>query len=80
MSTFHIALRDLGIQAVNSGGSTGSPGGPGRNDGTLVSSINPSTGEQIAESIPVPLRIISESSRIPRGVPDLATGACAQTW
>ncbi|MBX3320777.1 MAG: aldehyde dehydrogenase family protein [Nitrospira sp.] len=48
MSTFHTALRDLGIQAVNSGGSTGAGWWSGRNDGTLVSSINPSTGEQIA--------------------------------
>ncbi len=48
MSTFHAALRDLGIQAVNSGGSTGAGWWSGRNDGTLVSSINPSTGEQIA--------------------------------
>ena len=48
MSTTHAALRDLGIQAVNSGGSTGSGWWSGRNDGSLVSSINPSTGEQIA--------------------------------
>ncbi len=48
MSTTHTALRDLGIQAVNSGGSTGQGWWSGRNDGSLVSSINPSTGEQIA--------------------------------
>lgn len=48
MSTTHAALRDLGIQAVNSGGSTGSGWWSGRNDGALVSSLNPSTGEQIA--------------------------------
>lgn len=48
MSTTHTALRDLGIQAVNSGGSTGHAWWSGRNDGSLVSSVNPSTGEQIA--------------------------------
>ena len=48
MSTTHTALRDLGIQAVNSGGSTGHGWWSGRNDGSLVSSTNPSTGEQIA--------------------------------
>ncbi len=53
MSTIHTAvLRDLGIQAVNSGGSTGSTWWSGRNDGSLISSINPSTGEQIAGVYP----------------------------
>jgi aldehyde dehydrogenase (NAD+) len=53
MSTIHAAvLRDLGIQAVNSGGSTGSTWWSGRNDGSLISSINPSTGEQIAGVYP----------------------------
>ena len=36
MSTSHSALRDLGIQAVNSGGSTGTGWWSGRNDGTLL--------------------------------------------
>ncbi len=53
MSTIHTAvLRDLSIQAVNSGGSTGSTWWSGRNDGSLISSINPSTGEQIAGVYP----------------------------
>lgn len=60
MSTIHTAvLRDLSIQAVNSGGSTGSTWWSGRNDGSLISSINPSTGEQIAGSIHVHQMIIS---------------------
>jgi aldehyde dehydrogenase (NAD+) len=66
MSTVHTAvLRDLGIQAVNSGGSTGSHWWSGRNDGSLISSINPSTGEQIAGVYPCSLedyqRIMKES-------------------
>jgi len=66
MSTIHTAvLRDLGIQAVNSGGSTGSSWWSGRNDGSLISSINPSTGEQIAGVYPCSSedyqRIIKES-------------------
>ncbi len=65
MSTSHTALRDLGIQAVNSGGSTGSGWWSGRNDGTLLPSINPSTGEQIAGVYPCSSddyqRIVKES-------------------
>ncbi|MDH4302383.1 MAG: aldehyde dehydrogenase family protein [Nitrospira sp.] len=66
MSTIHAAvLRDLGIQAVNSGGSTGSSWWSGRNDGSLISSINPSTGEQIAGVYPCSSddyqRIVKES-------------------
>jgi aldehyde dehydrogenase (NAD+) len=66
MSTIHTAvLRDLGIQAVNSGGSTGSTWWSGRNDGSLLSSINPSTGEQIAGVYPCSSddyqRIVKES-------------------
>ncbi|MDH4085037.1 MAG: aldehyde dehydrogenase family protein [Nitrospira sp.] len=66
MSTIHTAvLRDLGIQAVNSGGSTGSTWWSGRNDGSLISSINPSTGEQIAGVYPCSpedyQRIVKES-------------------
>ena len=66
MSTSHTALRDLGIQAVNSGGSTGNGWWSGRNDGTLLSSINPSTGEQIAGVYPCSSedyhRIVKESA------------------
>lgn len=66
MSTIHTTvLRDLGIQAVNSGGSTGSNWWSGRNDGSLISSINPSTGEQIAGVYPCSpedyQRIVKES-------------------
>jgi len=65
MSTSHSALRDLGIQAVNSGGSTGNGWWSGRNDGTLLPSINPTTGEQIAGVYPCSLedyqRIAKES-------------------
>ena len=65
MSTTHTALRDLGIQAVNSGGSTGSGWWSGRNDGSLLSSINPATGEQIAGVYPCSAddyqRIVKES-------------------
>ncbi|MGE0643967.1 MAG: aldehyde dehydrogenase family protein [Nitrospira sp.] len=65
MSTNHIALRDLGIQAVNSGGSTGSHWWSGRNDGSLISSINPATGEQIAGVYPCSAddyqRVVKES-------------------
>ena len=65
MSTSHTALRDLGIQAVNSGGSTGSSWWSGRNDGSLLPSINPSTGEQIAGVYPCSTedyqRIVKES-------------------
>lgn len=65
MSTSHSALRDLGIQAVNSGGSTGTGWWSGRNDGMLLPSINPTTGEQIAGVYPCSLedyqRIMKES-------------------
>lgn len=65
MSTNHSALRDLGIQAVNSGGSTGNHWWSGRNDGSLISSINPATGEQIAGVYPCSAedyqRIVKES-------------------
>lgn len=52
MNSIQTALRDLGIQAVNSGGSTGSGWWSGRNDGSLLQSINPSSGEQIAGIYP----------------------------
>ncbi len=65
MSTSHSALRVLGIQAVNSGGSTGNGWWSGRNDGTLLPSINPTTGEQIAGVYPCSSedyhRIVKES-------------------
>ena len=65
MSTTHTALRDLGIQAVNSGGSTGTGWWSGRNDGSLLPSINPATGEQIAGVYPCSSddyqRIVKES-------------------
>ncbi len=65
MSTSHSVLRDLGIQAVNSGGSTGNGWWSGRNDGTLLPSINPTTCEQIAGVYPCSLddyhRIVNES-------------------
>lgn len=66
MSTIHTAvLRDLGIQAVNSGGSTGNHWWSGRNDGSLISSINPATGEPIAGVYPCSpddyQRIVKES-------------------
>ena len=52
MSTIQTALRDLGIQAVNPGGSTGSawrsPGG----NGALLHSYNPATGDAIAGVCP----------------------------
>ena len=65
MSTIHTALRDLSIQAVNSGGSTGNAWWSGRNDGSLLPSINPATGEQIAGIYPCSSddyqRIVKES-------------------
>lgn len=66
MSTVHTTvLRDLGIQAVNSGGSTGHHWWSGRNDGSLISSINPATGEPIAGVYPCSpddyQRIVKES-------------------
>ena len=48
MSTVHAALKDLGIQAVNSGGSTGSGWWSDQTTGPLLQSINPASGEVIA--------------------------------
>ena len=48
MTTIQSALKDLGIQAVNSGGSTGNNWWSGPNDRPLLQSINPATGEAIA--------------------------------
>ncbi|HSA60989.1 MAG TPA: aldehyde dehydrogenase family protein [Nitrospiraceae bacterium] len=48
MSTAQAALKDLGIQAVNPGGSTGSNWWSGHTGGPLLHSTNPATGEMIA--------------------------------
>ena len=48
MSTMQSALKDLGIQAVNSGGSTGPDWWSGQPTGPLLHSLNPATGEIIA--------------------------------
>src|SRR5512134_1522311 len=44
MSTAHASLKDLGIQAVNPGGSTGSNWWSGHTGGPLLHSTNPATG------------------------------------
>jgi len=48
MSTVQDALRGLGIQAVNSGGSTGKHWSSAHATGPMIQSINPATGEMIA--------------------------------
>ena len=48
MSTVHAALKDLGIQAVSSGGSTGKHWWSDHATGSLIQSVNPATGEAIA--------------------------------
>jgi L-aminoadipate-semialdehyde dehydrogenase len=48
MSTVQAALKDLGIQAVNSGGSIGKQWWSDQVAGPLLQSINPATGEMIA--------------------------------
>jgi len=48
MSTIQTALRDLGIQAVNSGGSTGSGWWSPKGSSPLLQSCNPATGEVLA--------------------------------
>lgn len=48
MSTVQAALRGLGIQAVNSGGSTGRHWWSAHATGPMIQSINPATGEMIA--------------------------------
>ena len=48
MSTIQAALRALGIQAVNSGGSTGKHWWSDHAAGSLIQSVNPATGEAIA--------------------------------
>ena len=52
MSTIQAALKELGIQAVNPGGSTGSGWWSGQSGRPLLPSINPATGEIIAGTIP----------------------------
>src|SRR5689334_18705566 len=48
MSTVQSALRDLGIQAVNSGGCTGRSWWSNQATGAVIQSINPASGEAIA--------------------------------
>src|SRR5215475_7863558 len=48
MSTVQAALRSLGIQAVNSGGSSGKHWWSAHTTGPMIQSINPATGEMIA--------------------------------
>jgi aldehyde dehydrogenase (NAD+) len=48
MSTVQSVLKDLGIQAVNAGGSTGKGWWSDPATGPLIPSINPATGEAIA--------------------------------
>jgi len=48
MSTVHAALKGLGIQAVNSGGSIGKHWWSDHAAGALIQSVNPATGEPIA--------------------------------
>jgi aldehyde dehydrogenase (NAD+) len=52
MSTIQAALKELGIQAINPGGSTGSGWWSGQSGRPLLPSINPATGEVIARTIP----------------------------
>jgi aldehyde dehydrogenase (NAD+) len=66
MSTAHLALRDLGIQAVSPGGSTGSGWWTNHPSGPMLQSFNPATGEMIAGIYPCTSddyqRIVKESS------------------
>jgi aldehyde dehydrogenase (NAD+) len=68
MSTAQTALKDLGIQAVNPGGSTGSDCWFGQTDGPLLQSLNPATGEMIAGIYPCAQedyqRIVKESVEV----------------
>lgn len=48
MTTFQSALKDLGIQAVNSGGSTGASWWSSQGERPILQSINPATGETLA--------------------------------
>lgn len=51
MSTIQAALKELDIQAVNPGGSTGSEWWSGQSGRPLLPSTNPATGEIIARTI-----------------------------
>ncbi len=68
MSTTHAVLKDLGIQAVNPGGSTGSNWWSGQTDGPLLQSLNPASGEMIAGIYPCShedyQRIVKESVEV----------------
>ncbi len=65
MSTIQAALKDLGIQAVNPGGSTGCGWWSGPGGGPLMQSVNPATGNRIAGIYPCShedyQRIVKES-------------------
>jgi len=50
MSTIHPALKELGIQAINSGGSTDSGWWSSQSERPLLPSINPATGESISRT------------------------------
>ncbi len=52
MSTIQAALKDLGIQAVNSGGSAGGNWLSSQTDASLLQSVNPATAEVIASVCP----------------------------
>ncbi|MDP3091676.1 MAG: aldehyde dehydrogenase family protein [Nitrospira sp.] len=52
MSTIKTALKELGIQAVNPGGSTGSGWWSGQSNRPLLPSIDPATGETISRVVP----------------------------
>jgi len=65
MSTTLAALRDLGIQAVNAGGSTGKGWWSSHPDGPLLQSMNPATDQILASVHPCSAddyqRIVKES-------------------
>jgi aldehyde dehydrogenase (NAD+) len=48
MSAIQIVLKDLAIQAVNPGGSTGNGWWSGQGDTSLLQSLNPATGDVLA--------------------------------
>ncbi|MFO0706769.1 MAG: aldehyde dehydrogenase family protein [Nitrospira sp.] len=65
MSAIHPALKDLGIQAVNPGGSTGHAWWSSHDGAPVMPSVNPATGEPIAVIQPCSAedyeRIVKES-------------------
>lgn len=65
MNRLHTALKDLGIQAVNPGGSTGPAWWSGHGGVPVLPSVNPATGDTIAEIQPCSVedydRIVKES-------------------